>query len=142
MNYRFSAGIVYNNYPWPLAATAKQRQAIEEAAQAVLDARVKYPVSSLADLYDRTMPPDLVKAHQKLDAAVDAAYSKKKFSSDTDYVAFLFELYQQILPGMIAPALLDAAAEGLKRPALRRRWGLPNGSGHEGVNGHRDGLSK
>jgi hypothetical protein len=43
------------------------------------------------------MPPDLVKAHQKLDAAVDAAFSKKKFSSDTDYVAFLFELYQQIL---------------------------------------------
>ena len=43
------------------------------------------------------MPPDLVKAHQKLDAAVDAAYSKKKFSSDTDHVAFLFELYQQIL---------------------------------------------
>jgi hypothetical protein len=41
MSYRFSAGIVYNNYPWLLAATAKQRQAIEEAAQAVLDARVK-----------------------------------------------------------------------------------------------------
>ena len=140
MNYRFSAGIVYNNYPWPLAATAEQRQAIEEAAQAVLDARVKYP--TLADLYDRNMPSDLVEAQQKLDEAVDAAYSKKNFSSDTNYVAFLFELYQQILPGMIAPALLDAAAEALKRPALRRRWGLPKGSGHEGVNGRRDGLSK
>ena len=121
MNYRFSAGIVYNNYPWPLAATAKQRQAIEEAAQAVLDARVKYP--TLADLYDRNMPSDLVEAQQKLDAAIDAAFSKKNFSSDTDYVAFLFELYQQILPGMIAPALLDAAAEALKRPALRHRPG-------------------
>ena len=77
------------------------------------------------------MPSDLVEAQQKLDAAVDAAFSKKKFSSDTDYVAFLFELYQQILPGMIAPALLDAAAAGLKRPALRLRWGLPKGSGHE-----------
>ena len=65
MNYRFSAGIVYNNYPWPLAATAKQRQAIEEAAQAVLDVRVKYPVSSLADHLYGTMPPDLVEAHQK-----------------------------------------------------------------------------
>jgi hypothetical protein len=55
-----------------------------------------------------------------------------KFSSDTNYVAFLFELYQQISPGMIvAPALLEAAAEGLKRPALRRRWGLPKGAGHE-----------
>jgi hypothetical protein len=134
MNYRFSAEIVYNNYQWPLIATAEQRQAIEEAAQAVLDARVKYPVSSLADFYNRSMPPGLVEAQQKLDAAVDAAFSKKKFSSDTDYVAFLFELYQQILPGVIvAPALLEAAAEGLKRPALRRRWGLPKGSGHEGV---------
>jgi len=86
MNYRFSAEVVYNNYPWPQAATAEQRQAIEEAAQAVLDARVKYPVSSLADLYDRNMPSDLVEAQQKLDAAVDAAFSKKKFPSDTNYV--------------------------------------------------------
>jgi hypothetical protein len=36
------------------------------------------------------MPPDLVKAHEKLDVAVDAAYSKKKFSGDADRVAFLF----------------------------------------------------
>ena len=43
-----------------------------------------------------TMPPELVKAHHKLDAAVDAAYSKRKFSGDTDRVAFLFDLYQQI----------------------------------------------
>jgi hypothetical protein len=83
--------------PWTQAETAKQRQTIEEAAQAVLDARAKYP-DSFADLYDPlTMPPDLVKAHHKLDAVVDAAYSKKKFSGDTDRVAFLFELYQQIL---------------------------------------------
>src|ERR1700730_15799183 len=79
MNYRFSAGIVYNNYPWPLAATAKQRQAIEEAAQAVLDVRVKYPVSSLADHLNGTMPPDLFKARQKLDAAVDAAFKEEIF---------------------------------------------------------------
>ena len=73
------------------------KQSIEEAAQAVLDARAKYPGSSLADLYDPlTMPPELVKAHHKLDAAVDAAYSKKKFSGDSDRVAFLFELYQQL----------------------------------------------
>ena len=95
--YRYSAGIVYNNFPWPQVLTDKQRQSIEEAAQAVLDARAKYPTSSLADLYDPlTMPPELVKAHQKLDAAVDAAYSKKKFLGDSDRVAFLFELYQQL----------------------------------------------
>ena len=96
-DYQYSAGIVYNNFPWPRAETAKQRQAIEEAAQAVLDARANYKDSSLADLYDPlTMPPDLVKAHRTLDAAVDAAYSKKKFLGDSDRVAFLFELYQQI----------------------------------------------
>jgi hypothetical protein len=96
-DYRYSAGIVYNNFPWPQAQTDKQRQAIEQAAQAVLDARAKYPASSLADLYDPlTMPPELVKAHHRLDAAVDKAYSKKKFLGDSDRVAFLFELYQQL----------------------------------------------
>jgi hypothetical protein len=97
-DYQYSNTIVYNNFPWPQAATAKQRQAIEQAAQAVLDARAKYPDSSLADVYDPlSMPADLVRAHHKLDAAVDAAYSKKKFSGDRDRVAFLFELYQQLL---------------------------------------------
>src|SRR5262249_45215657 len=96
--YRYSVGIVYNNFPWPQVVTDKQRQVVEQAAQAVLDARARHPDSSLADLYDpRTMPPDLVKAHHKLDAAVDAVYSKKKFSGDSDRVAFLFELYEQIL---------------------------------------------
>jgi len=84
---------------------------IEEAAQAVLDARALYPNSSLADLYDPlSMPPELVKAHHKLDAAVDAAYSKKKFSGDSDRVAFLFELYQQL-----------ASTQEAKNPTSKRR---------------------
>lgn len=96
-DYSYSINIVYNNFPWPENATDKQRQAIENAAQSVLDARALHPGASLAVLYDPlTMPPELVKAHRKLDAAVDAAYSKKKFSGDSDRVAFLFELYQQI----------------------------------------------
>ena len=87
---------VYNNFPWP-TPTDKQRAAIEAAAQAVLDARAAHPDSSLADLYDPlTMPPDLVKAHQKLDAAVDASYGYKGGSTDAARVAFLFGLYQQI----------------------------------------------
>ena len=41
----------------------------------MLDARAQFATSSLADLYDPlTMPPALLKAHQKLDAAVDKAY--------------------------------------------------------------------
>jgi hypothetical protein len=90
----------------------KEKDDIEEAAQGVLDARAKQPASSLADLYDPlSMPPDLVKAHQKLDAAVDAAYSRKKFSGDADRVAFLFSLYQAIA----APLAISKAATRRKR---------------------------
>lgn len=66
----------------------------------MLDARAQFPGASLADLYDPlTMPPALLKAHQKLDAAVDKAYEasggKKSYKSDAERVAFLFELYQK-----------------------------------------------
>lgn len=59
------------------------------------DHQVEFP---LADLYDPlTMPPALLKAHRALDKAVDGAYSRKKFSGDADRVAFLFELYQELV---------------------------------------------
>jgi hypothetical protein len=94
--YRYSVKYTYNTFPWPEAISDKHRAAIEDAAQAVLDARAQFPDASLADLYDPvTMPPALVKAHQKLDAAVDAAYGKKNFRNDAERVAFLFELYQK-----------------------------------------------
>ena len=88
--------IVYNNFPWPESPTDKQKQAIEQAAQGVLDARAQFPKATLADLYDPlTMPPALVKAHQALDRAVDACYRKAAFASDAQRVEFLFERYQQ-----------------------------------------------
>ncbi|PUE42595.1 SAM-dependent methyltransferase [Limnohabitans sp. Bal53] len=111
--YRYSKDIVYNNYPWPGFAgeplSDKHRTAIEQAAQCVLDARAQFASSSLADLYDPlTMPPALLKAHQKLDTAVDAAYQpsggKKSYASDAERVAFLFELYQRITSLLPAPA--------------------------------------
>lgn len=95
-SYQYSNGIVYNNFPWPASPTDSQRQAIEQKAQTVLDIRKQFPSASLADLYDPvTMPPALVKAHQQLDAAVDAAYGRRNFRNDAERVAFLFELYQQ-----------------------------------------------
>lgn len=113
-DYRYSAGIVYNNFPWPQNSTEKQIQAIEQAAKTVLDARARYPSASLADLYDPlAMPPDLIKAHQKLDEAVDAAYDKKKFSGDAERVAFLFGLYQAIT------GILEPAAEKLGKKRSR-----------------------
>ncbi len=95
MRYRYSGGVVYNNFPWA-TPTDKQRERIEACAQAVLDARSKYPESTLADLYDpTTMPDDLRKAHRDVDAAVDAAYGRK-FADDSDRVAHLFTLYQKL----------------------------------------------
>ncbi|MDS4070803.1 MAG: class I SAM-dependent DNA methyltransferase, partial [Candidatus Competibacter sp.] len=95
-DYRYSAGIVYNNFPWP-APTDPQRQTIATAAQAVLDARARFPSATLADLYDPlTMPPELLQAHRRLDRAVDAAYGKTAFASEAERVAFLFERYRQL----------------------------------------------
>lgn len=111
-DYRYSKDIVYNNFPWPSDPTDKQKAAIEEAAQAVLDARAAHPDASLADLYDPVaMLPDLRKAHQALDKAVDAAYGKKTFASDAERVAFLFELYHKYTSLLPAPE----TAKPLKR---------------------------
>ncbi len=94
--YRYSVGIVYNNFPWP-EATEKHKAAIEVAAKAILDARALYPESSLADLYDPlSMPPELVKAHAAMEKAVDTAYGYKGGKDDAARVAFLFERYQHL----------------------------------------------
>jgi len=105
-DFRYSKDIVYNNYPWPQPLEDKARAAIEATAQGVLDARAHFPDATLADLYDPlTMPLALVKAHQALDRAVDAAYvaaekaegrKPPKLTSDAERVAFLFERYQAL----------------------------------------------
>jgi hypothetical protein len=99
--FQYSTGMVYNNYPWPENPTDKQKDAVEKAAQAVLDARAMFPDSSLADLYDpNTMPPALVKAHQQLDKAVDLCYRPQPFINETKRIEFLFELYDKYTAGL------------------------------------------
>jgi hypothetical protein len=101
---RYSVKLTYNTFPWP-DAKDKNKAAIEVAAQAVLDARSAHQRSSLADLYDPlTMPPELIKAHHKLDKAVDAAYGYSGKHDDAMRVAFLFGLYQQIVGAGAAAA--------------------------------------
>ena len=98
-DYRYSKDIVYNNFPWP-EADGKQKATIEPLAQAVLDARALFPESSLADLYDPlTMPPELLKAHQKLDRAVMKLYGFKANMAEAEVVAKLFERYQRLVAG-------------------------------------------
>ena len=96
-DFRYSKDIVYNNYPFPENVSDKQKQKVEIAAQKVLDTRAKYPDSSLADLYDPlTMPPDLVKAHQALDKAVDLCYRPQPFVSELNRIEYLFSLYEAL----------------------------------------------
>jgi hypothetical protein len=99
--FSYSNTIVYNNFPWPENPAEKQKKAIEAAAQKVLDVRAQFPGSSLADLYDPlSMPPELVKAHQELDKAVDLAYRPQPFTSESNRMEFLFSLYEKYTAGL------------------------------------------
>ena len=98
MRYRYSKDVVYNNFPWP-TPTEEQKAKIEQTAQAILDARAKYPDSSLADLYDEVaMPIELRKAHQDNDRAVMQAYGfpVKSTFTESQCVAELFKMYQEL----------------------------------------------
>ncbi len=107
------APAVYDNFPWP-DPSDKEREAVEEAAKAVLDARAAFPEATLADLYDPlTMPASLVKAHGVLDRAVDRCYRREAFGSDRERVEYLFVLYEKL-----AAPLLPAE---VKKPRRRGR---------------------
>jgi hypothetical protein len=110
-DYRYSAGIVYNTFPWP-EATDQQRGKIRSLAQSVLDARSHFPNSTFGDLYDTDlMPLQLRKAHRGLDSAVEKLYRSAAFKGDRDRAEHLFGLYEKL----VSP--LSAAAE---TPRTRR----------------------
>jgi type I restriction-modification system DNA methylase subunit len=95
-DYRYSNSVVYNNFPWPDKPNNNQVKLIETAVQNVLDTRLVFLNSSLADLYNPlTMPPSLVKAHNELDKAVDLAYRPQPFTSEANRMEFLFGLYEK-----------------------------------------------
>ncbi len=94
-DYRYSGGIVYNNFIWP-SPTKEQKNSIELQAQNVLDVRNRYDGRSLAELYDPDkMPLDLVEAHKKLDKAVEEAYGVSFDGDEEKIVAHLFKLYAE-----------------------------------------------
>ena len=92
-DYRYSIGLVYNTFPMPPKEANLSK--LESLAQAVLDARAAHPGSTLADLYDPlTMPPNLRKAHQALDRAVDRLYRRSGFVSERERVEHLLMVYE------------------------------------------------
>lgn len=106
-DYRYSSGVVYNNFPW-CTPTDKQKAKIEKTAQAILDARALYQDCSLADMYGDNMYlfPELLKAHQANDKAVMEAYGfikqvdgKATWYSPSECVAALMKMYQELVTG-------------------------------------------
>lgn len=104
-DYRYSKDIVYNNFPW-CNPTEKQKEKINKTAKMILDARAKYPESSLAEMYGERMYlfPELLKAHQDNDRAVMEAYGftkivdgKKTWLTESETVAELFKMYQKLI---------------------------------------------
>jgi hypothetical protein len=101
---RINPDLCYNAFPFP-SETEGGRSRVEQAALAVLEARRLYPESTLADLYDPfTTPVELVKAHDALDAAVDALYGSKKFAGDADRLEFLFARYAELTADLLTQA--------------------------------------
>lgn len=95
-SYSYSGTIVYNNFPFP-EPTDDQRAAIEQTAQAILDARTIYPESSLADLYDvNTMPKELREAHRANNRAVMKCYGLPLKTTEAETVALLMERYEEL----------------------------------------------
>ena len=114
-DYRYTIGLVYNTFPIPpgFGNGRANHSKLEPLALAILDARSAHPGATLADLYDPDlMPPNLRRAHQALDRAVDRLYRKSGFASERERVEHLSMLYEK----MRAP--LDA---GMKTKPKRLR---------------------
>ena len=95
-DFRYSNVLVYNNFPWPQNPSKKNKNAVEEKAQKVLDVRAEFKINSLAVLYNPlSMPPKLVKVHQELDNAVDLCYRPQVFTNENTRIEYLFDLYNQ-----------------------------------------------
>lgn len=95
-DYRYSAGLCYNTFPFPPISSSKKSE-IEEAATDILLIRAGYPDKTLADLYDPDkMPRDLLEAHEKLDRIVESCYPGAPFANDEARLECLFKLYEKM----------------------------------------------
>lgn len=95
-DYRYSAGLCYNPFPFPKLTKAKKDE-IEDAAWDVLAARESHYGKTLAELYDpEKMPEDLREAHHKLDQIVDSCYRERPFNDENERLELLLKLYDKM----------------------------------------------
>ena len=96
-DYRYSAKLCYNTFPFP-EISEKQKLTINEYVFAILDERAKYPEKTMAWLYNpETMPKELKQAHQNLDRAIEEIYRMgNPFTSDAERLEHLFKRYDEM----------------------------------------------
>lgn len=115
-DYRYSATLVYNTFPWP-EVTESQRKEIEALAEDVLMARENYPDKSLAYLYDPDfMPDDLKAAHKALDEAVERLYRRTPFRDASERLEHLFARYEKLIEQITKQKATDAASRKQRKP--------------------------
>ena len=96
-DYRYSAKLCYNTFPFP-DISEKQKLTINEYVFAILDERAKYTEKTMAWLYNpETMPKGLKEAHKNLDRAIEEIYRMgNPFMSDAERLEHLFKRYDEM----------------------------------------------
>jgi hypothetical protein len=96
-DYRYSAKLCYNTFPFP-EINQKQKEQINLHVFEVLEEREKHSSKTLAQLYDpNKMPKGLKEAHHQLDLAIERCYRLKPFESDTERLEYLFKEYEKMI---------------------------------------------
>ncbi|NGZ67574.1 class I SAM-dependent DNA methyltransferase [Vibrio aestuarianus subsp. cardii] len=96
-DYRYTASVVYNAFPWPQVDDS-QKDIIKDLAENILFTREDFPGKTLAELYNPdSMPPELLVAHQKLDSAVDKLYQDKPFKDNVERLSCLLARYEELV---------------------------------------------
>lgn len=95
-DYRYSATLCYNTFPFPKLTTAEKDE-LERHAQNILNIRDENFDMTLGEMYNpESMPEELREAHHQLDLAVEHIYRPEPFTSDEERLEHLFKLYAKM----------------------------------------------
>ena len=95
-DYRYSATLCYNTFPFPKMAKAEKEE-LERLAQKILDIRDENFDMTLGEMYNpETMPEELREAHHQLDLAVEHIYRTEPFTSAEERLEHLFKIYAKM----------------------------------------------
>lgn len=95
-DYRYSATLCYNTFPFPKLTTSEKEE-LERLAQNILNIRDENFDMTLGEMYNpETMPDGLREAHHQLDLAVERIYRPEPFTSDEERLEHLFKLYAKM----------------------------------------------